>query len=158
MHDVVHTAFPRVVSVEVIEHSASVLSGLASLLRDKCMCDVVLVVDGLEFDAHRVLLAACSEYFRKLLGSDWKEGRETRVCLEDVDSTSFSHILNFIYTGRVLLEAAADLPSLLRACERLRFEALRERLVDLLRAELGPNNACDLCNLSDALCFTDLQV
>ena len=152
------TAFQRVVTVDVIEHPASVLRGLASLLRDRCMCDVILVVGGLEFVAHRVLLASCSEYFRKLLGSDWKEGREKRVCLEDVDATSFQYILDFVYTGRVDLEAAADLPSLLRACEQLRFESLRERLVDLLRAELGPSNACDLCNLSDALCFVDLQV
>lgn len=45
-------------------HSASLLQGLAALRAQGQLLDVVLTVNGETFHAHRVVLAACSDYFR----------------------------------------------------------------------------------------------
>ncbi len=45
-------------------HCGVVLSGLNRLRKRRMLFDVTLIVDGCRFDAHRVVLASCSEYFR----------------------------------------------------------------------------------------------
>ena len=46
------------------QHCGTVLSGLNSLRHKKLLFDVTLIVDRQRFEAHRVVLASCSDYFR----------------------------------------------------------------------------------------------
>lgn len=41
----------------------SIFSNINELRKAKCLCDVVLRVETQHFYAHRIILAACSEYF-----------------------------------------------------------------------------------------------
>ncbi|XP_052120097.1 uncharacterized protein LOC113218321 [Frankliniella occidentalis] len=77
----------------------------ARLLGD--LCDVKLVVDGVELDAHRTVLAARSPVLNKMLTGDYKEAREGRVEL-DLDGTSpaalraaVDKFLEYLYTDRI---------------------------------------------------------
>lgn len=45
-------------------HSTSLLQGLATLRSQGQLLDVVLTVNRETFHAHKVVLAACSDYFR----------------------------------------------------------------------------------------------
>ncbi len=49
---------------ESTSHRGTVLSGLNQLRKQCLLFDVTLIVDGCQFQAHRVVLASCSEYFR----------------------------------------------------------------------------------------------
>lgn len=75
---------------------------LDSLRASRAMCDVVLVADGVEHAAHRVVLAARSPVLRAMLESDqFKEGREGRVELTDVPRELLAKFLEFLYTESV---------------------------------------------------------
>lgn len=45
-------------------HSTGLLQGLAALRAQGQLLDVVLTVNSEAFHAHKVVLAACSDYFR----------------------------------------------------------------------------------------------
>lgn len=45
-------------------HSTSLLQGLAALRSQGQLLDVILTVNRDTFHAHKVVLAACSDYFR----------------------------------------------------------------------------------------------
>ena len=76
------------------------------------LCDITLVAkEGKEFRAHRNVLSAASPFFAKLLQCDMKERDEGIIRLEEISESIMEDILEFIYTGRVVIneENANDL-------------------------------------------------
>jgi hypothetical protein len=66
------------------------------------LADVVLVVEGERFLAHRNVLAARSEYFRGLLLSGMQEGSgQQEIALEEVSAGAFRVVLRYLYTAAV---------------------------------------------------------
>lgn len=55
-------------------HSTSLLQGLAALRAQGQLLDVVLTVNRETFHAHKVVLAACSDYFRCARAPGWSGG------------------------------------------------------------------------------------
>ncbi|XP_069775706.1 zinc finger and BTB domain-containing protein 12-like [Narcine bancroftii] len=60
------------------EHEGSTLRRMNELRREEWFCDVTIVVGGLRFPAHRVVLAACSPFLRDRFHMD--PSREVQVC------------------------------------------------------------------------------
>lgn len=63
-------------------------------------CDVVVVVENIEFRAHRCVLAACSNYFKKLFKKQSEEDNSI-VELDFIRSDIFEEVLNYMYTARL---------------------------------------------------------
>jgi hypothetical protein len=64
------------------------------------LADVVLLVEGGRFPAHRAVLAARSEYFRGLLLSGMQEGSgQPEIALEEVSAGAFRAVLRYLYTA-----------------------------------------------------------
>ncbi|XP_073449081.1 zinc finger and BTB domain-containing protein 41 [Aquarana catesbeiana] len=63
-------------------------------------CDLVIVVEGKEFQVHKVVVAVGSSYFHACLT---KNPNMDVVTLEHVSSSIFQHLLNFLYTSEFLV-------------------------------------------------------
>jgi len=50
-------------SIFTDSHAKSILSTMNNLRKSNTLCDVTLYVDGCQFPVHRIVLAACSDYF-----------------------------------------------------------------------------------------------
>uniref|UniRef100_A0A6J0VEY8 Kelch-like protein 40 n=1 Tax=Pogona vitticeps TaxID=103695 RepID=A0A6J0VEY8_9SAUR len=75
--------------------------GLKDLLDHNKFLDCVLKVKGKVFPCHRLVLAACSPYFRAMFLSDMEEGKKKEISLEDVDPDVMGKILHYIYTSEL---------------------------------------------------------
>ena len=76
------------------------------------LCDITLVTkEGKVLKAHRNVLSAASPFFTKLLESDMKEKDEGIIRLEEISASIMEDVLEFIYTGSVVInkENAHDL-------------------------------------------------
>ncbi|XP_068599450.1 zinc finger and BTB domain-containing protein 17 [Brachionichthys hirsutus] len=79
-------------------HSGKVLEQLNRQRKQGLLCDCTFVVDGVDFKAHKAVLAACSVYFRTLF-LDQKDV----VHLDISNAAGLGQILEFMYTARLRL-------------------------------------------------------
>ncbi len=89
--------------------------------------DVTLVCDGGEAEvrAHRVVLAACSPLFRKILAKKQEMQLHNVLYLKGVDSTNLSAVMDFMYHGEVNV-AQDELAAFLKVAEDLCIKGLTD--------------------------------
>ncbi|NXU69555.1 ZBT17 protein, partial [Horornis vulcanius] len=80
------------------QHSQQVLEQLNQQRQMGLLCDCTFVVDGIDFKAHKAVLAACSDYFRMLF-VDQKDV----VHLDISNAAGLGHVLEFMYTAKLSL-------------------------------------------------------
>ncbi|XP_076655042.1 transport and golgi organization 10 [Halictus rubicundus] len=101
-------------SIEV-DNSRTVLLKIATLYAERLMNDICLVVDGIEYPAHRLILCASSDVFQVMLMSpQWSESQESRVTLQETPQCApiFSEFLRYFYTGQIRINCGVVLPIL----------------------------------------------
>ncbi|XP_053307740.1 zinc finger and BTB domain-containing protein 17 [Spea bombifrons] len=80
------------------QHSHLVLEQLNQQRQLGLLCDCTFVVDGIDFKAHKAVLAACSQYFRML----FVEQKDV-VHLDISNAAGLGQVLEFMYTARLSL-------------------------------------------------------
>ncbi|XP_060949943.1 kelch-like protein 40b isoform X2 [Limanda limanda] len=75
--------------------------GLFELLENDKLVDCVLKIKDKEFPCHRLVLCACSSYFRSIFLSDLDESKKKEIVLEDVEPGVMGLILKYLYTSKI---------------------------------------------------------
>lgn len=63
------------------------------------MTDVTLVSDGTEVPAHKLLLAAASDYFAAMFTGGMVEAGRDRVEIQGLDPAALKMLVDYCYTG-----------------------------------------------------------
>ena len=91
--------------------------------KESYLQDVTLVSDDLkQFAAHKVVLSACSEYFKKIFQQN-THTQQTLLCLEGTTATDLQNVLDYVYEGEVQV-LQDDLNRFLAIGERLKLNGL----------------------------------
>ena len=114
------------------ETARKICDVLASIRDDKTFSDVVVVAGDREFQCHRAILAAASEFFKFALTTDMREARERRITLQDVSEKMFSTLLECIYGGKYVL-TEENLFDVWKAADMLQITVLTDQCMDLLK-------------------------
>ena len=104
------------------DFNLNVSKSFSKLRHDNDFYDVTLVSDDQkQVLGHKVVLSACSEYFKNIL----KENRHLNplLCLEGIKHNEINQILDYIYYGEVKIYQD-DLDRFLNIAERLKLEGL----------------------------------
>ena len=95
-----------------------IYSAVNDLRNDDILCDVTLVCDDGEIQAHRVILSACSPFFTDVIRKTHKH-THPMLYIRGVCTRILSNILDYMYLGTVnILEE--DLPDLLSLASDLK--------------------------------------
>ena len=124
---------------------------LDSLRESKTLCDVTLIVEGVEFPAHKIVLAASSPYFQAMFTSCFKEKDESKQEIHGISSETFRIILNYIYTGKRLdinEHNEHNLESLLEAACFLQMNYLKVVCVKNLQVKMNIENFQEIRELA----------
>ncbi|XP_037607357.1 kelch-like protein 10 [Sebastes umbrosus] len=65
------------------------------------LCDVVIKVGDVEFEAHKIILCGCSTYFRALFTGAWATSKRQMYTIPGVSPEMMRHIINYAYTQSV---------------------------------------------------------
>lgn len=128
-----------------IDHVELLSSQSSALFRSQEFTDVTFNVDGSKIFAHRVVLAARSEYFRALLYGGMRETNpETEIEIKDTTASAFDALLKYIYSGKIFLGDYKEetILELLSLAHKYGFLALESALQGYLKSILSIRNIC----------------
>ena len=106
------------------DFQANVTKRFSQLRSKEDYYDVTLVSsDQQNFQAHKIILSACSPYFDNILKTNTTPISQLVLCLENISSKDLNNILDYIYNGEAqILES--DLNDFLSLAERFKLEGL----------------------------------
>ncbi|XP_042365994.1 kelch-like protein 10 [Plectropomus leopardus] len=76
-------------------------SVLTELRQEGTLCDVVIKVGDVEFEAHKIILCGCSSYFRTLFTGVWATPNKQMYTIPGVSPKMMHLIMNYAYTHTV---------------------------------------------------------
>ncbi|TDG95857.1 hypothetical protein EPR50_G00244530 [Perca flavescens] len=82
------------------EHTAVFLRLLNEQRLEGEHCDIAVVVEDVKFRAHRCVLAACSNYFKKLFKKHEVDNSSV-IEIDFIRSDIFEEVLNYMYTAKI---------------------------------------------------------
>merc|ERR1712243_218609 len=91
---------------------------------DKAFCDVTISAEGQQLEAHKMVVSACSPFFKKMIEFQ-KNEKHPIIILKDVSFLHMSAILEFMYHGEVSV-TQEELPAFLKTAEKLEIKGLAE--------------------------------
>jgi BTB/POZ domain-containing protein 9 len=118
-----------------------------------------LIVEDVEFKAHKIILAARSEYFRALLFSGMKESNCDSIVIKEARPGAFKLLLQYIYTGKLCLREEKEelLIDLLGMVHQYGFIELQKTISDYLESILDLRNVCSIYDISSLYQLKSLE-
>ncbi|XP_066252409.1 protein bric-a-brac 1-like [Euwallacea similis] len=104
-------------------HLKNLTDVLTDFLREQVLCDVTLASNGQVFQAHQIVLSACSPYFETLFIQT--PNKHPIVFLKDVSPNEVKALLDFMYKGEVNVSQNL-LPAFLKTAESLQIRGLSD--------------------------------
>jgi len=105
------------------DFQTNMVASFKHLRDEKSFTDVTIACDGQSTKAHKMILSACSPYFKALLEEN--PAKHPIIILKDVPFQHLTAILEFMYAGEVNV-AQDQLPQFLKTAERLKVKGLAE--------------------------------
>uniref|UniRef100_A0A6A7FRB5 BTB/POZ domain-containing protein 9-like isoform X2 n=2 Tax=Hirondellea gigas TaxID=1518452 RepID=A0A6A7FRB5_9CRUS len=142
-----------------VDHSAGLAQDIGNLYLSSEYSDVMLVVAGQKFYAHRVILAARSNYFRAMMFGGLQESHQDEVEIKDANLTAFKVLLKYIYKGFIALHSEKEetVLEILALSHQYGFEELEGSVCDYLKDTLSVSNFCLIYDLTLLYCLSDLR-
>ncbi|XP_050345031.1 BTB/POZ domain-containing protein 9 [Nymphalis io] len=128
-----------------IEHISHLSEHIGSLCLSSEYSDVTLIVEGQRIPAHKVILAASSDYFRALLYGGMREANQAEVELQ-APLLAFKALLRYVYSGHMGLSLLREdtVLDMLGLAHQFNFQELEAAISDYLRQILALKNVCAL--------------
>ncbi|XP_052893491.1 BTB/POZ domain-containing protein 9 [Anopheles moucheti] len=116
---------------------------MAQLCMSPDYSDVTFIVEKQRIPAHRVILAARSEYFRALLYGGMQETKQDEIILR-IPQMAFKSLLKYIYSGNIAVNhmKVEQVLDILGLANQYGFADLEMALSNYLRQVLSLSNVC----------------
>ncbi|XP_042220467.1 transcription factor GAGA-like isoform X2 [Homarus americanus] len=115
------------------DYTVKIVTAFQSLRDEEDFVDVTVACDGHSYSAHKMVLSACSPYFRALLRAN--PCQHPIVILKDVGHVELERLLEFMYNGEVSI-AQDQLAAFLKTAENLKIRGLAGSSDDMDQAGL----------------------
>jgi len=135
--------------------------GMKDLFSQGLMCDVTIVAGGKQFDAHKLVLAAGSDFFRNTFAAHRPaadkvmQKERISVTFDFLLPETFAVVLESLYTGTIMV-SEHTVSGTVRLAAHLGIQPLRRCLIAYLCQIARPENVEELQSLGQELQSQDL--
>ncbi|XP_013792165.2 ring canal kelch homolog, partial [Limulus polyphemus] len=128
-------------------HTQKAFEVMNILRKQNLLCDIILVADGVEIPAHKMILASCSSYFYAMF-TGFTESKAERITLQGIDGQALQLLIDYVYSAEV--EVTEDnVQVLLPAANLLQLTDVRDACCDFLQTQLHPSNCLGIRAFAD---------
>ncbi|KAM9850468.1 kelch-like protein 41a [Aulostomus maculatus] len=121
--------------------------GLKELLNENKLIDCILKVGDRSIPCHRLILAACSPYFRELYFSeDGKETDKKEVVLENLEPGVMEAIVNYMYSAEIDINDS-NVQDIMTVANRFQIPSVFTVCVNFLQKKLSKKNCLAIYRL-----------
>ncbi|NP_001082404.1 kelch like family member 41 L homeolog [Xenopus laevis] len=120
--------------------------GLKELLDENKFVDCFLKAGDKSLPCHRLILAACSPYFREFFLSDEAEEKKKNVELDNVDPSTMEAILKYLYSADIDLNDS-NVQDIFALASRYQIPSVFTVCVTYLQRRLSPSNCLAIFRL-----------
>lgn len=113
---------------------------MAEFRRNGQLCDVIISTEEKTFHAHKIVLAASSSFFQSLFTVDMSEKNKQTIKMDNIDPTTMTLVLDYIYTGVITNPNPDDARELYLAADYLMLPGLKHKAVEIIVEALSPEN------------------
>ncbi|XP_072018723.1 kelch-like protein 15 isoform X2 [Amphiura filiformis] len=96
-------------------HGTDMMQKFHSFLNQSKFCDITINIGGRSFQAHKMVLAAASEYFESMFSGGFVESTKSEIEIEG-DGPAFKILLEYAYTGKLTVAEGNIVKVLSLAC------------------------------------------
>ena len=120
------------------------------------LCDITLKVNGKEVRAHRVVLAACSPYFRAMLTTAFVERDMGTISLQDCEENAVEKLVEFLYTCKLKLNES-NVENVLRVAAVFQIHLVVQKCAEYLESQIGIENCLGIESLAMQYSLRNLE-
>ena len=120
------------------------------------LCDVTLNVNGREIRAHRVVLAACSSYFRAMLTTGFLESNLGTIFLQDCEENAVEELVEFLYTCKLNLNES-NVENILAVASLFQIQLVVQKCADFLGTLVRIENCLGIQSLAMQYSLRNLE-
>ncbi|XP_048201239.1 Bardet-Biedl syndrome 5 protein isoform X2 [Perognathus longimembris pacificus] len=120
--------------------------GLKDLLDEKKFIDCTLKAGDKSLPCHRLILSACSPYFREYFLSEIEEEKKKEVVLDNVDPVILDLIIKYLYSASIDLNDG-NVQDIFALASRFQIPSVFTVCVSYLQKRLAPGNCLAILRL-----------
>eukprot|EP01133_Synstelium_polycarpum_P015822 gene15822-18802_t len=133
---------------KLLQHTIISEGSMGDYIENKRFADVKLICGDVTYETHRIILAYSSEYFARLLCSEFRESSQAQIELRQPDPYGvFPAVLAFMYDGRVQL-SPENVIAVLAMADHYLIKALHTLCLSYLDTNLHRENVLTILRTS----------
>ena len=130
---------PREMEYTEREHPRKAFEYLNKMRTRGDLCDVALVANSEEIQAHRVVLASCSSYFESMFIGEFSEPDGQPIIIDEVSEDALKAMVDFAYTSRIKL-TDRNIYSIFEAADLLQFTGVKSACYKFFKQQINKSN------------------
>ena len=121
------------------EHPRNTFEYMDQMRKRGDLCDVTFMVDSTEIKAHKVVLAASSQYFESMFIGEFAEPEGESIAIDEVNEDALIALVDFAYTSRIKL-TDRNIYSLFEAADLLQFPGVKSACFKFFKQQINKSN------------------
>ncbi|XP_017484314.1 PREDICTED: kelch-like protein 22 [Rhagoletis zephyria] len=139
-----------------IIHSEALMKGLNALRCAEKLFDVTLHVEERTFKAHKVVLAACSDYFCAMFTDAMREAHQSEIKLNGINAHGLELLLEYVYTSKLELDRN-NVQDVLSVSTHVQMKAAIDACSHFLESQIDLDNCVAIAALADLYSLEPLK-
>ena len=131
----------------IMKHPKEALEVMQALRRARKLCDVTLVVGSESLQAHKLVLASASPYFRAMFTGGMREEEMSSIPLHGISPCTLATLVDFAYTAEIRI-SEGNVCFLLPAATMFQMSHVVEACSVFLEHQLDPSNCIGIADFA----------